>query len=488
MVLNTSMHQPRLLPALVVLTILLSSCTLFGATDTTAGDGSPLVDAGALPTEVTTLDPAASISVEVDSCSGADEHFAILCEAHDILTAFYVGPLDDADLSAGAIQGLQEYELDAAPLDTGELACAVPSDDFSDFCDLYATIQATDGATDSSLVDAAIQGMMDFGIDDRNSNYFDEEEYTAFNEDHGGQVHGIGALVNSTNIEDEAEICTTISATCKMEIVSPLQGSPAEATDIRAGDFIITVDGENIEGHTLNEVVAIVRGPAGSEVLLGIERGDELLEKLVVRAAVDIPVTTTEMLTDTVGLLLFYSFTSNSDELFRASLQELLDQGMETLILDLQGNPGGSLDAAVNIASEFLSEGLVVAAQALDQVFEYEVRPGGLDAAGELEIYILINEGSASASEVLAGALQDNGRATLVGQNSFGKNTVQRLVPLSNGGGLKVTTARWVTTNGNDFGEVGITPDIEISYPEDLTGEELRDFLRNEVLKLIEGQ
>jgi len=188
MVLNTSMHQPRLLPALVALTILLSSCTLFGTTNTTAEDGSPLVDAGALPMGVTTLGPAAPI---VDSCRGADEHFAILCEAHDILTALYVGPLDDAELAAGAIQGLQEYELDAAPLDTGELACAVPSDDFSDFCDLYATIQAADGATDSSLVDAAIQGMMDFGIDDRNSNYFDEEKYTAFSEDHGGQVHGI---------------------------------------------------------------------------------------------------------------------------------------------------------------------------------------------------------------------------------------------------------------------------------------------------------
>lgn len=487
MVLNTPMNHRRSILALLALSVVLSACTLFGTDSsetTVVGSNAPATTAGPSNGPGDTGTP---VEVDLESCNRADDNFGLLCEAHEILTSLYVDPLSDKDLADGANRGLREFEIDAAPVDTGLLTCGVPSEDFREFCNLYATIQATDGGTDASLIDAAIRGMMDYGVDDRNSNYFDQRTYSEFNQDQGGQVQGIGALVNSANLDDEEELCTTMSATCKMEIVSPLPGSPAEASDIRAGDFIITVDGVTTDGQTLDEVVSIVRGPAGSEVLLGIERGEERLEKLVVRDAVDIPVTATEMLTETVGLLQFYSFTSNSDELFRSSLQELLDQGMETLILDLQSNPGGSLDAAVNITSEFLNTGLVVTTQAPDQVLEYDVRSGGLDANGELEIYVLINGGSASASEVLAGALQDNGRATLVGQNSFGKNTVQRLMPLSNGGGLKVTIARWVTPNGNDFGEVGITPDIVIEYPDDLAGEDLRNFLRDEVLKLIEA-
>ena len=480
------MHTPRFASILLALGIVLSSCTLFGTDDTVTTTTVQLtVSADNQP--ATSDAPADSSELEIDvavvSCRGADDNFELLCEAHDILTSLYVDPLDDTTLAAGAIEGLTVYERDPAAVDNDELECSVPSEDFADFCDFYANIQASEGATDESLIAAAIQGMMDFGIEDPNSNYFDPDLYSQFNQDQGGQVQGIGALVNSENLLDEEEVCLEMSDTCKMVIVSPLPGSPAEANDIRPGDYIISVDGETVIGMTLDEVVSIVRGPADSEVLLGVERGEELLEVLVVRAAVNIPVTETEMLTETVGYLAFYSFTSNSAELFRESLEELLDAGMETLILDLQSNPGGSLDAAVDITSEFLNEGLVVSTQSPDQVIEYDVRPGGLDANGDLTIYILINEGSASASEVVAGALQDNGRATLVGQNSFGKNTVQRIIPLSNGGGLKVTIARWVTPNGNDFGGDGIAPDIEILYPDDVP--DLRDFLRDEVLKII---
>lgn len=482
------MHLPRLTAILVAFGIVLSSCTLLGIDDTTTTTTAALtasandqVDAG----DSVTASEGVAIDVDVEGCGGADDNFELLCEAHDILTSLYVDPLDDAALAQGAIEGLTVYERDPAAIDTGELECAVPSDDFADFCDFYATVQASEGATDESLIAAAIQGMMDFGLDDPNSNYFDPDLYNQFNSDQGGQVQGIGALVNSENLLDEDEICLEMSDTCKMVIVSPLPGSPAEANDIRPGDYIVSVDGDSVLGMTLDEVVSIVRGPADSEVLLGVERGDEIFDILVVRAAVDIPVTEAEMLTEDIGYLAFYSFTSNSAELFRSSLEELLDAGMETLILDLQSNPGGSLDAAVDITSEFLREGLVVTTQSPDQVIEYDVRPGGLDANGDLTIYVLMNEGSASASEVLAGALQDNGRATLVGQNSFGKNTVQRIIPLSNGGGLKVTIARWVTPSGNDFGGDGIAPDIEIPYPED--AEDLRNFLRDEVLAIIEA-
>ncbi len=345
--------------------------------------------------------------------------------------------------------------------------------------------QSLEGGSDESLVEAAIRGMLDFGVADPNTNYLSPEINARFNQDNSGQIEGIGALVNSRNLENEEEFCVVLSETCKLEIVSPFEGSPAEAAEIRAGDFIVTVDDDSVNGLTVDEAVSIVRGPAGTDVLLGIERTDGVQAVTVTRAAIEVPIVDTEMLTETVGYLRLSQFTFNSAEPFREGLDSLLDQGMETLILDLQGNPGGSLDAAIDISSEFLDSGIVVRTEAPDQDIDYEVRPGGLASDGSLEVYVLINGGSASASEVLAGALADNDRATLVGQSSYGKNTVQRQYTLENGGSLKVTIARWVTPNGTDFGGDGIAPDIAIPYPED--ADVGFDFLRDETLKLIES-
>lgn len=429
-----------------------------------------------MPTEPT-------ITLTVTDCGNETDEFELFCEAYDILTSNFVDELDPADLAAGAIEGMEAYAGDAVATVPDAISCAAPNVDFRDFCSIFAQERLEEIPGDA-LVEAAVQGLMNFGIADANSNYLPPADFEAFRSNTSGQIEGIGALVRGTNTAaetDEDVLCNELSETCKLEIVAPLDGSPAEAGGILPGDYIVAVNGEDVEGQLVDAVVLQVRGPAGSEVLLGIERDGEVFDVTIVRAPIVIPIVTSEMLNDTVGYLSLAQFTATSPDLVREALGDLIDSGAETIVFDLQNNPGGLLDASVEIASEFIDDGLILSTQAPDQTIEFPATGGGIATDESIEVFVLINRGSASASEVVAGALQDTGRATIVGENSFGKNTVQRQFLLSNGGALKVTISRWVTPDGNDFGIVGLTPDV----PVDIDGQP-GQFLIDFTLDLIE--
>ena len=248
-----------------------------------------------------------------------------------------------------------------------------------------------------------------------------------------------------------------------VHIVQPLEGSPAEAAGIESGDFVVSVDGERVEGKLLDEIVAIVRGPAGTDVTLGIERDGESLEFTVIRAAITVPNVEFNVLESGVGYLRLFTFASNADEAIHEAIRELLAGGVTDIIFDLRSNPGGSLDAAVNIASEFLADGLVVVTQAPGDRLEYAVQDDGLATSVDIGLAVLVDRASASASEVVAGVLQETGRATIIGGVTFGKNTVQQQFNLDNGGAIKLTIARWLTPGGTDLGE-GVRPDIAIDF------------------------
>ena len=483
------MHRRAFL-LVVILAMVSSACGVF-TTDTTA---APPVTEAAAPTSTGATSEAAEAPVpatdaprvdkaNVRACDGATAEFVVFCDAYETLTDRYVDELADEDLAAGAVRGLREYGGLVGPSDDEDTTCHIPSEAFVEFCSTLAMLENNEGLIDDTLIESAVRGMLDFGLDDPNSNYFDPELFQDFNDSNSGQVQGIGSLVNTVNLDSEDEPCVVISATCAMVIVSPLPGSPSEAVGLQADDVLVAVDGDPITDMTLDEVVSIVRGPAGSQVLLSLERDGEPFDVTITREAISIAIVESEMLTDDVGYVRLVQFTFGSAELFREELSGLIEQGADTIIFDLQSNPGGSLDDSVAIASEFLTEGLVVRTESPNRDIDYEVRPGGLAGDPDIEVYVLMNGGSASASEVVAGALSDQGRATLVGQTTFGKNTVQQNFPLSNGGALKVTIARWVTPNGTDFGEVGIEPDIVIEYPDDVTF----DFLKDEVLSRIQN-
>jgi carboxyl-terminal processing protease len=280
-------------------------------------------------------------------------------------------------------------------------------------------------------------------------------------------------------------LCRLLSETCRLVIVGLLEGSPAEAAGFQVGDVVVAVDDDPVVGQTIDAVTLQVRGAAGTEVELAVERAGEDLSITVGRVALDIPVAESRMLADGIGYLQLSTFTDDAGSDVAAELGGLLDAGATTIVLDLQNNPGGSLNAAVAVASQFLDGDLVLRTQTRDDEQRYPVQDGGLATSPDIALLVLVNAGSASASEVVTAALQEAGRATVIGENTFGKNIVQRIFPLPNGGAVKLTIARWVTASGADYGRDGITPDIEVQVPVDAGP----DFLVDEALRIVtEGE
>lgn len=471
----------RTFSVIIALAIVTAACVgAETAPTTTSNSVTPTTASQALAAPTTTpTQTTAPSNLVITDCENETDTFSLFCEAYDILTTSFVDPLDPAALAAGAVEGLEAYGGDATgPVRLAQVSCAAPTDDFTEFCSLYAQ-DANDEIAQDALVEAAVRGLMDFALDDPNSTYLPPEALEAFRTSNAGQIEGIGALVRGTNLtpaDDTDLICNQLNATCKLEVVTPLEGSPAEAAGIKPGDYIVLVNGESVDGQSVDEVVLKVRGPAGSEVQLGIERAAEVLDVTIERAPIIIPIIEAEMLTDSIGYLSLAQFTATSPELIHDGLAKLLDAGAKNIIFDLQYNPGGLLDASVEIASEFIGDGLILSTQAPDNTIEFAAIPGGLATDESIKVYVLINRGSASASEVVAGALQDTGRATVIGENSFGKNTVQRQFLLSNGGALKVTIARWVTPDGNNYGITGLTPDVAVELSDDFDQQFLIDY------------
>ncbi len=248
-------------------------------------------------------------------------------------------------------------------------------------------------------------------------------------------------------------------------VVSPLKGTPAYKAGMQSGDKILSISGTSTEGMSTDKAVKLIRGTAGTSVDLKIyrEKTNKTLEITLIRAKIDIPTTETKILGDAFVLSL-YNFYAPSTEYFKAALKEFIDSGKNKLVLDLRGNPGGYLEASVDIASWFLPLGKTIVREDFGGGKEETVyRSKGYDIFNDnLKMVVLVNEGSASASEILAGALKEQGKAKLVGTKTFGKGSVQEVIKLDGGASLKVTIARWLTPLGNSISENGLKPDYEV--------------------------
>jgi carboxyl-terminal processing protease len=300
-----------------------------------------------------------------------------------------------------------------------------------------------------SLSEGAVHGMMQ-SLDDPYAAYLDPELYSMQQEDLEGSFEGVGARVAMRNGQ--------------VMILAPLPGSPAESAGIRPGDIIIEVDGESTVDMNLYEVVALIRGPSGTTVSLGIqhEGEDKPVTIDVTRERIDVPsVTLVEMLPGDVAHVRIEEFSDDTDEEFEAVRAEIQKEGARGLVLDLRNNPGGILESVVNTASWFLKDGLVLyEIDSKGSRTEWQVRKVG--QVIELPIVVLVNQFSASGSEVLAGALQDRGEAIVVGEKTFGKGSVNTLQPLSDGSAVYYTIARWYTPNGRLIEGEGLQPDITV--------------------------
>lgn len=326
---------------------------------------------------------------------------------------------------------------------------------------------------DTTLMRGAISGMIR-ALGDPHSSYMDPNAYEIFVTPLSGDLEGIGAVVEQ--------------AGDYVRIVSPLPGSPAEAAGVRPGDLIVKVDDTDITGMDYVLVVTMVRGPAGTTVHLTIQREGEaqLLEFDIVRARITIASVESRMLDGNVGYVKINDFGEKTTGELKDQLQALLAQNPVGLVLDLRGNPGGYLDTGIEVASQFIADGVVIRERFGDgREKAYDAIPGGL--ATKIPLVVLIDKGSASASEIVAGAIQDTQRGTILGETSYGKGSVQTIRPLSGENGVvRVTIARWLTPEGRSIHKLGITPDVVVELTEDDRAAQ-RDLQLDEALKLLTG-
>jgi carboxyl-terminal processing protease len=322
---------------------------------------------------------------------------------------------------------------------------------------------------DTALMQGAIRGMME-ALGDDHSSYMDPQTYQSANESLSGEYEGIGAWVDTT-----ADYLT---------IISPIPGSPAESVGLEPGDQIIAIDGEDMTGIDAELVRQRVLGPAGSTFVLTVAREGESepLDFTITRDKITIKSASGEMLENNIGYVQITTFGDRTTPELRATLEDLMAQNPDGLVIDLRNNGGGYLQTSVEVASEFVGEGVILYEQyGNGERDTYRALNDG--QATEIPLVVLVNEGTASASEIVAGAIQDYGRGQLVGVTTFGKGSVQNWVPLSSDqGAVRVTIAKWLTPNERTIQGTGLSPDVEI----EITDEDRQNDVDPQLDKAIE--
>ena len=380
-----------------------------------------------------------------------------------------------------------------------------PGSDVSDatvwqpFWDVYDAIRTRYplGPVDrETLVEGAIRGLVE-SVGDPYSSYLSPEDFRGTIDDISGAFEGIGAEIGAVDSAGNASDCSPFGADCHMVIIAPLEGSPAEGAGLKPGDVVSAVDGKTLDGLTPDEARDRVRGKAGTEVVLHILRYSSPpaatapaspapstapgpsptprtpaseFDVTLTRAKIQRKeVTAKELGGGTVGYVRLSGFSTDGPNQVKAALQADVAKGIKKIILDLRGNPGGFVTSARTVASQFIADGPVYWTQTADGTQkEVDAEPNGVATDPSIKVVVLIDKGTASASEIVSGALQDRGRAQLIGETSFGKGTVQEWYDLGQVGGVKLTVEKWLTPNKRWIHKVGLTPDVPVTVPTDL--------------------
>ncbi len=332
-------------------------------------------------------------------------------------------------------------------------ASALPLEELRAFTEVFANIKNNyvEDATDKELLENAIRGMLS-GLDPHSA-YLDTDAYKELQVGTSGEFGGLGIEVS---MEDGF-----------VKVVAPIDDTPADRAGVKAGDLVIRLDDTPVKGLTLREAVTIMRGKPGSDILLTIVRDgvDKPLKITITRAVIQVKSVKHRSLEPGFGYVRITQFQSHTGANLKEAISQLkqaYDGNLNGLILDLRNNPGGVLNAAVEVSDAFLEEGLIVYTEGRidDSALKFKATPN--DALKGAPLVVLINSGSASASEIVAGALQDHKRAVIMGSKSFGKGSVQTILPMNNGAALKLTTARYYTPAGRSIQAEGIVPDIPL--------------------------
>ena len=332
---------------------------------------------------------------------------------------------------------------------------------------------ALEPSSETSLTTGAITGMLE-SLEDSHAVYFDPKHFEYFNEQSMGEFYGIGITISNDGDD--------------LVVNSVFEGTPASAAGLEPSDLIVEIDGEARPRWDVDEAVLRIRGEAGTTVKLGVRRGEseELLEFTIERAKIEIPNIESEMLEDGIGYIKLESFTQNAQAEVRTALEDLEKQGATGYILDLRNNPGGQLSSSIQVSSLFISDGVIVTVEA--RTGEPERHRATGKTATDAPLVVLVNGNSASASEIVAGALQDYARAKLVGEQTFGKGSVQQLEPLTFGGGVKLTIAHYLTPKGRAIDGIGLTPDVIVEMDHTLIADRETDTQLQKAVEVLKDE
>ncbi len=341
---------------------------------------------------------------------------------------------------------------------------------FRPFWDTYHTINEryAGGDIDSeTIVQGAIRGMIG-SLEDPYSAYLTSEEYRSSLQGISGQFEGIGAEI-ATQAADGTQGCATLGPQCRLVIIAPIGGSPAEKAGLRPGDLVLATDGMPLDGLTVDAARERMRGPKDTTIELSVQRGQNgpFALKIVRDIIQEREVESRELVDGAVGYIRLEGFSDKAAEDLAAAVRAHIEAGRSKLILDLRGNPGGYVTAARTVASQFIGSGPIFwERDAKGTDIETSAMPGGAATDPAIRVVGLIDRGTASASEIVAAALQDSGRGVLVGQRSFGKGTVQQWQELAGeSGAFRLTIARWLTPAQRWIHNVGINPDVTVELP-----------------------
>ena len=342
---------------------------------------------------------------------------------------------------------------------------------------LRAKHVASDETTPQELMEGAIKGLAG-SFNDPYTTYFNAEDSKKFADDISGNFGGVGMEIGMRD--------------GNLIVVAPLKNTPAEAAGLEPQDFIIEIDGESTVNTTIDEAVKRIRGEVGTVVTLGIfrEGWEKPRDFEITRDTIQVPTLDWEFVGDKLAHIKLYSFNNNSIPLFAQTINEIREGGSRGIILDMRGNPGGFLHVAVAMASQFLPRDTVVVTEKFSSGLENVFRSSGPGTLQNTPVVVLVNGGSASASEILAGALRDQLGTKLVGTKTFGKGTVQELIKLHDDSTLKITIANWVIPSGTVIEGNGLEPDYEIEFVKNgnISEEDIKDTQLDKAIEVLENQ
>ncbi len=422
---------------------------------------------------------------EVDTTKTKSVDYEVIEKVYNLVDKEFVENFNKKDFFNGAFKGIKDA-LENKRIAVKELPEFVFNEkeddiqilrDFEEHLKNVVAEYKSDEITEGELLDSALAGMLD-KLEDPYTIYLDPKEYDRLNESmSGGNFTGVGIYIELDRDLDN-----------QLTVVEPIEGTPAYEAGLKPGDWIIKIDGKSTKGVNIDDAVNQIRGPENSNVVLTIQRKDvnEPIDFTIKRAYIHVSTVATKLVGDNVGYIKLRLFGSETNKEIDQAMTDLEKKGAKAFILDLRNNGGGYVTAAVQVSSKFLDEGV--------DIVSIKDRTGGKNrykSTGSVHpdypLVLLVNDFSASASEITAGAIRDAKRGTLLGTKTFGKGSVQTIFPLDKGGAIKVTTAHYFTPRGRNINEKGLKPDIIVDMDEDMIGTD-KDTQMDEAVKYLQEE